>query len=564
MFRIVILSGILGLLRLGNSATFRDFDGYSQAKLVFVGDEEGVEVPDSNLAAWWKTGDGSGQSEANIRRDMYTMGVTTWIKPTFDPSNNSSISYIVRGVEHKNPFQVFTIGTVLHYKLGDTIYKCFTDSSMVQVYELPEEQWSMVMLVFTGWDFNNYRYASSNVYSDIVVKPLDKTTSPKGLYCIQTVAADPETSPKGARDNLILGGSFSGEIAQVHVDELPPRTRGYSYSENGVTENNNWLECLKDKDVPRCRDTLNMAGTNDHLKGMKYDILEGSITRMELDDSVRTFFNTDFSCKDMAVEVSVRPDAWDIAEPTTRSYPYYSSGYRNYRSWTYYAANLTLGSLDHGCNFTWDSTTDLFTHSASLSDCGFRRRPLYENSTEELYINMIYSHTATETRRLARVACTYTPRPALQQQVTIPGFVVQDPAKMGLTANHTFSEWTMSLALYSDSDYTKQLSNPVRFDYTNLAGTPTVLFVEARVETGISDDSSVSLLIESCKTRVSLGEGDVLESSLIDRGVPTKKTVKLVHSEGKSRRRFKFRPARFEEYPNALVYLSCFMTAKKE
>ena len=148
------------------------------------------------------------------------------------------------------------------------------------------------------------------------------------------------------------------------------------------------------------------------------------------------------------------------------------------------------------------------------------------------------------------VACRYTPRPAKKEEVRVSAYVVDE---ISLETTHIFTPRTFSLHLFSDSSYTKALNMPVQ-----LRNTDEDIYVEARVD---GSSEGVVLQIESCRTHITLNELDEMQKALISNFEAASPSVEFLVTENKARKRFKFKADRFEKYPDAMVYLSCVMSA---
>ena len=188
--------------------------------------------------------------------------------------------------------------------------------------------------------------------------------------------------------------------------------------------------------------------------------------------------------------------------------------------------------------------------NTNLTSCGFKSQ---EDGEQVIYKNNVYSHTLSESKKLMDVACRYTPRPAKKEEVRVSAYVLDEVEEIALETTHIFTPWNFSLHLFSDSSYTKALNMPVQ-----LRNTDEDIYVEARVD---GSSEGVVLQIESCRTHITLNELDEMQKALISNFEAASPSVEFLVTENKARKRFKFKADRFEKYPDAMVYLSCVMSA---
>jgi len=171
---------------------------------------------------------------------------------------------------------------------------------------------------------------------------------------------------------------------------------------------------------------------------------------------------------------------------------------------------------------------------------------------EVVYMNSVYSHTHTESRKLMNVSCRYAPRPVKREEVRVSAYVVDE---VSLETTHTFTPWYLSIHLYSDSSFSEEINMPAKLGTTGES-----IYAEARVETIVEE---VTLEIESCRTHITLNELDEMQKTLIRNYMAVSSSVEFLNSDDSRRKRFSFKADRFEEYPKAMVYLSCVLTAKE-
>ena len=82
--------------------------------------------------------------------------------------------------------------------------------------------------------------------------------------------------------------------------------------------------------------------------------------------------------------------------------------------------------------------------------------------------------------------------------------------------------------------------------------------MEARVK-----GDGAALLIKSCRTHITLNELDEMQRTLIKNFEVVSSSVELLNSDDSARKRFMLKGDKFEDYPNAMVYLSCELIAKE-
>ena len=211
------------------------------------------------------------------------------------------------------------------------------------------------------------------------------------------------------------------------------------------------------------------------------DLLPDSSVRREVEAEIKAVYNTRYSCIDENITISINATGYGLLNPShNRVYrkAHYDQ-YRNYiRSGYFYEqtyptnftigpangeTNLTISAAQRGRNFTWDSRSEFFSYSGVLSEFGAKSK--YLPSGDIIYSNMVYYHTYNSTRKLVNyysnaplqsyyhispfrqnfdrfgkcwdfifetisqmeVSCTYSPRPARKETVSISAYVVVDP-----------------------------------------------------------------------------------------------------------------------------------------
>ena len=250
------------------------------------------------------------------------------------------------------------------------------------------------------------------------------------------------------------------------------------------------------------------------------------------------------------MSLSILPTAFNLPTPTTKSIRYYQSYQYRYRSYVDYPVNVTLGELDSGCNLTWSGeSTGYEATNASLTSCGFKSR---RDGEQTVYMNSVYSHTHSETKKLMDVSCRYTPRPMKIEEVTVSAYVID---KISLESTHTFTPWSFSLHLYSDSSFTEELDMPL-----NIENTGENIFAEAKVE---SIEKGAVLEIESCRTHTTLNDLDEMQKTLIKNYKIVSLSAEFLKTDEATSKRFSFKADKFEDYPKAMVYLSCVLTCRQ-
>lgn len=384
--------------------------------------------------------------------------------------------------------------------------------------------WVQLMVVLT---LNNVTLAT---------RPLDKTTPFEEINCQR---ADFKTESSTQNTNEIwIGRGYSGQITPVFIDK-------YS-SDSHINE---MKSCLIHNDITKCRKSNNW---HNYVPNNDYVIDTDTTIRREMDNEIRVLFNSDFTCKDGNVGISIDAAHFRIPIPTSKRERYYDRNYGwRYQTVQQYPANLTLGqaSGNTSCNLTWDSHK-FDISKIPLTSCGFQAQQM--DNTTTLYYNAVYLHRMGGGVKLMDVACWYTPHSVMRQEISLSAYTVQ---QIHRATTHTTTPWVMSLNMFGDANFTKKLENPVM-----LMNLEEQIFVEGIVT--FSDVTAVELAVESCKTRVSLNKHSTLEKVLIEESVPVSDDVRYLNSTSQAIKRFVFNATVFEDYPNAMVYLTCVMSAK--
>ena len=380
-------------------------------------------------------------------------------------------------------------------------------------------------------------YHDRRLEVSLSTKSLDKTSSLKKLACHE---GNVKNNQNLASDTIQakLGRGYAGQLTPIFIDKF-----------TSERESIRMIACMRHSDVSACRRHSRVSASS-YLSNIEYEIDSKFSIRREIETEIGVMFNSDYECMDRKVHVSIDPHYFRIPEPSSQSERYYdrSWGYRN-RVIVTYPANLTLGSTaEEACNLAWDNGNFTITN-VSLSECGFQADKI--GNTTTLYHNTIFMKTNKSQLKLMDIACWYTPRPVMREEVSLAAYTVH---QIHRETSHSFSPWKMSLVMFKDGNFNQKLENPVK-----LMGLEKV-FVEGRVES----DIDVELVIESCKTRVVLNQHSTLENVLIEGSKPTSADVSFQNSTSSFSRRFVFKATIFEDQPNAVVHLSCVMTAKQK
>jgi len=511
------------------------FDESNKGYAELGGESESYSDSQTSVVKKWYSRSSSRYS------DTMTLGM--WIKPEKNSADSSSILkfelidyYDLQVV--KDRLQLLVIEPSGYY----------------YIYTFPHQNFALNEWHFILLTVNDRGLMRPDLYIKGLKAPLKRLlrkTSEQGA-----LDADSMKSSK----NVILGEGFTGKITPVLIGSYYSASKLLSYQ-----------ECLaySDQYSPECRRYIYNIMPGSHLLAT-YKLSSNSNIKLEPYTEIRVSSNTTFQCKDSGVSLTIGPAAFDLPKPILRTARHYDRrnygeegedrGYyrTRYFKYTDYPVNITLGELKSGCNLTWspgegyeDEAFEIT--NTDLASCGFRSR---REGEQIVYWNSVYSHSHTESKKLMDVSCKYTPRPEKKEELRVSAYVVD---VMSMETTHTFTPWTLSLHLFSDSSFSnsKELDLPI-----HLGSNGENIYVEARVKTGVKG-AGATLLIKSCRTHITLNELDEMQRTLIKNFEVVSSSVELLNSDDSARKRFMLKGDKFEDYPNAMVYLSCELIAKE-
>ena len=503
------------------------FDGGNERYTEFVGAAE-EESEFSAIEEWgykWVNSNDTWEEER-----LLSLG--TWIKPEENPSGLNRIMQFKFG----HHFELSINGSHLELKVVE-------QSGSGKVYTFPS-----VEVAMNEW-----------LFILIIVHPTNKSLDSyppvvyvKGLNRSPVQELQPQVSELGDLEEenamsiiLRLGQGFKGRIAPVQI-----ATHGsasyYNYQ--------SYINCVTLRDHRNYQCTRSSHDSLTEAKQVtNYKHSPNSNIQLLPYQEINIEFDVNFQCEDLQMLLAIKSSLFNLPEPIRKTDSYGGLKYE------YYRVNVTLGQLESGCNLIHMTVKeDYYSRDdyylllyRNLTECGFEKQV---DGEQIVYRNSVYGHTNNRTSKLMDVSCRYTPPPVKKEEVRVMAYVMQEV--FSVETQHTFTPWPLSLHLYSDSSYSQELDYPVKLEN---AGEN--IYVEAKVETNVE---GVELRIESCRTHITLNELDELQRVLIKDYEKVSPSVKILNTDSTTRKRFKFKADKFEDYPRAVVNLSCVLRAAKD